>query len=354
MLPVPPIAPECPCAPSRARIWLMAGVLIALLAAAAPAARAAKHQSAGAGPAARDALRVQLSGPAVVGVPVGFHALAPSAPAGGAVTYQWFWDRSGSDVTRIPVPDATHVFTRAGSVLVTLVVSDAHGELARTHQRVVVEAARRRVAVHGERGHASDPKRREHANRRAIATAGHSATTVTVAIKDFSFAPGSITVHAGDTVTWVNEGPSSHTATVRGGFDSGVLSRGQSASHVFTSPGTLSYFCSIHPFMRATVVVLASAATNTTSEGSAGSKSPASSERSSSSERTSSSSTPAGGQVEPAAPGPQLPNTGLNLLVEFLAGLSLLSLGLALALIARRRRSSASRRAHPADRAPRG
>jgi plastocyanin len=67
-----------------------------------------------------------------------------------------------------------------------------------------------------------------------------------VTIADFQFTPATITIHAGDTVTWTNAGPSAHTATARdGSFDTGVLQRGQTASHAFTQPGTFAYFCSI-------------------------------------------------------------------------------------------------------------
>lgn len=80
-------------------------------------------------------------------------------------------------------------------------------------------------------------------------------------ISDFKFAPATITVHAGESVTWINHGPSTHTATARdGSFDSGPLKPGASSSHTFTRPGTYQYFCTIHPFMHGTVVVLASAA----------------------------------------------------------------------------------------------
>lgn len=80
-------------------------------------------------------------------------------------------------------------------------------------------------------------------------------------ISDFKFAPATITVHAGESVTWINHGPSTHTATARdGSFDSGPLKPAASSSHTFTRPGTYQYFCTIHPFMHGTVVVLASAA----------------------------------------------------------------------------------------------
>jgi hypothetical protein len=83
-----------------------------------------------------------------------------------------------------------------------------------------------------------------------------------VSIIDFNFSPAGITIHVGDTVTWTNNGPSAHTATARdGSFDTGVLQKGQSASHTFDRAGTFTYFCRIHPFMQGTMTVVAAATT---------------------------------------------------------------------------------------------
>jgi LPXTG-motif cell wall-anchored protein len=92
---------------------------------------------------------------------------------------------------------------------------------------------------------ASDPK--------ALAAASGSVT-----IADFTFAPKTITVNQGDTVTWNNNGPTPHSATANdGSFDTGILKKGQTSSHTFSQAGTFSYFCTPHPFMKATVVVQA-------------------------------------------------------------------------------------------------
>ncbi len=75
-------------------------------------------------------------------------------------------------------------------------------------------------------------------------------------IVDFSFSPGSITIDVGDTVTWVNDGPTQHSATSsNGAFDTGIFPAGESRSHTFDQAGTFSYICTPHPNMRGTVVV---------------------------------------------------------------------------------------------------
>jgi LPXTG-motif cell wall-anchored protein len=96
------------------------------------------------------------------------------------------------------------------------------------------------------------------AKARATAPVATAAGSTTVIIKDFDFAPTAITVNAGDTVTWKNQGPTQHTATAKdGSFDTGMLDKGASGSHTFETAGTYSYICTPHPFMTGTVTVAA-------------------------------------------------------------------------------------------------
>lgn len=94
------------------------------------------------------------------------------------------------------------------------------------------------------------------------------ADTAHVTIVDYQFEPITITVSAGTTVVWTNQGPSEHTSTSDNGvWDSGFLQAGQSFQFTFTKPGTFPYHCAIHPFMTGTVVVQpapTSTATSTT------------------------------------------------------------------------------------------
>jgi plastocyanin len=81
-----------------------------------------------------------------------------------------------------------------------------------------------------------------------------------VAIKNFAFAPTAMIVKVGTTVTWTNQDGDAHTVTSTGGsgpLKSSPLSTGQTYTHTFTAVGTYSYFCTIHPFMTATVRVTA-------------------------------------------------------------------------------------------------
>ncbi len=79
-----------------------------------------------------------------------------------------------------------------------------------------------------------------------------------VTIAGFAFKPDTITVKAGDTVTWTNNDGTTHTAT-GSGFDTGNISSGTSASVTFNTAGSFVYHCSIHASMTGTVVVEAAA-----------------------------------------------------------------------------------------------
>jgi plastocyanin len=88
------------------------------------------------------------------------------------------------------------------------------------------------------------------------------AATHEVAISDFAFSPATLTIAAGDTVTWTNNDPVVHTATsTTGAFDSGDLAEGDSFSVTLTTPGTYDYLCTPHPTMTGQIVVQAAAAT---------------------------------------------------------------------------------------------
>ena len=74
------------------------------------------------------------------------------------------------------------------------------------------------------------------------------------------YSPPTITVVLGvnSTVTWVNNDDAPHTVTANdGSFNSGNINAGQSWAHTFTTPGTYTYYCSYHPWMKGTVVVKA-------------------------------------------------------------------------------------------------
>ena len=83
-----------------------------------------------------------------------------------------------------------------------------------------------------------------------------AATPARIDIQEFRYAPPLLTVAPGTTVTWTNHDEETHTVTASGGaFASAGLESGESFAETFAAPGTYTYFCSLHPYMRATVVV---------------------------------------------------------------------------------------------------
>jgi plastocyanin len=78
-----------------------------------------------------------------------------------------------------------------------------------------------------------------------------------------SYNPNPIEIKVGDTVTWINNDSSPHTVTSSSSskdsnFDSDVLRRGETFSFTFDREGEYPYFCTLHPSMVATIVVLPS------------------------------------------------------------------------------------------------
>jgi plastocyanin len=85
---------------------------------------------------------------------------------------------------------------------------------------------------------------------------------VGVTIQDFTFSPASLTIKAGTSVRWTNNGPSAHTTVSdMGVWTSGVLSppgggggmyggggsAGGTFDFTFMQPGTFPYHCALHP-----------------------------------------------------------------------------------------------------------
>jgi plastocyanin len=92
----------------------------------------------------------------------------------------------------------------------------------------------------------------------AASTTGSAAPVAgnSVSIGNFAFVPATLTVAAGSTVTWTNRDEEPHTVVANdGSFHSPGMGSQATYSHTFPTAGKFDYVCSIHPFMRATVVV---------------------------------------------------------------------------------------------------
>ena len=75
-------------------------------------------------------------------------------------------------------------------------------------------------------------------------------------MQDFAYQMANIQLRAGTSVTWTNQDSAPHSVTFKNGMkDSGLLYQGQSFSYTFNTPGTYQYYCTVHPYMVATVIV---------------------------------------------------------------------------------------------------
>ena len=87
-----------------------------------------------------------------------------------------------------------------------------------------------------------------------------AAGTAEIAIKNFAFAPATLTIAPGTKVTWTNDDEEPHNIVSLDVqphlFRSEALDGGgDTYSYVFDKPGTYRYICSVHPHMQGTIVV---------------------------------------------------------------------------------------------------
>ena len=74
----------------------------------------------------------------------------------------------------------------------------------------------------------------------------------------YGFAPATLTVAKGTRVEWSNTTDAPHTVTSDSGTtlaSSMINPSGGSFSFTFSQPGTYTYHCTVHPYMKGTIVV---------------------------------------------------------------------------------------------------
>lgn len=127
-------------------------------------------------------------------------------------------------------------------MLGTVVVGDAAAEQDASGEEVETEAGPADAT--------------EQTTDRGSAPGGTDPAGSDVEVRDFAFAPESLEVAVGSTVTWRNVGDAPHTVTADDqSFDSGMMGSGDTFSHTFDRPGSYRYVCELHPQMVAVVTV---------------------------------------------------------------------------------------------------
>ena len=77
-----------------------------------------------------------------------------------------------------------------------------------------------------------------------------------ITIQNFAFAPASLTVKSGATVTWTNMDSPKHSVKWDDGTTgSDPLATGATYTRTFAAAGTFTYVCGIHASMKGTIVV---------------------------------------------------------------------------------------------------
>jgi plastocyanin len=100
----------------------------------------------------------------------------------------------------------------------------------------------------------SSPSTSTPSTKAAPATSSGGGSTVTINMKNIAFNPSSATVKVGQTVKWVNQDTVPHN--VEGGpLHSKTFSQGGSYTFTPKKAETISYVCTIHPNMKATLTV---------------------------------------------------------------------------------------------------
>jgi plastocyanin len=79
---------------------------------------------------------------------------------------------------------------------------------------------------------------------------------VHITIHNFAFSPARLVVSPGTKIIWTNTDSDPHTVdSTRNIWSSEALDTDSTFSRVFKQAGAFPYYCSIHPFMRATIIV---------------------------------------------------------------------------------------------------
>src|SRR5689334_10527942 len=91
----------------------------------------------------------------------------------------------------------------------------------------------------------------------SAAAASSSGGGVTIKMQDIAFDPKAVTVKVGQKVTWTNEDTVDHNVTSQSGetIKSDNFGKGGTFSFTPKKAGKISYVCTIHPGMTATLTV---------------------------------------------------------------------------------------------------
>jgi plastocyanin len=120
------------------------------------------------------------------------------------------------------------------------------------------------VVIFGRQGDAQEQRLRARALVLAVLFSAISAWAATapkpkpaaVTIEAVQFSPATLEVQSGDTVTWTNKDPFPHNVMAQDkSFHSGDMPSGRTWKFKAGKKGTFPYVCTLHPTMKAELVV---------------------------------------------------------------------------------------------------
>jgi plastocyanin len=92
----------------------------------------------------------------------------------------------------------------------------------------------------------------------AAGSGASGGSTIQVTMKNLAYHPKTVQAKVGQTIEWTNDDSPPHDVSYVSGpkfKSSGTMGTGSTFRLKVTQAGTIQYFCSIHPFMKATIVV---------------------------------------------------------------------------------------------------
>jgi plastocyanin len=88
-----------------------------------------------------------------------------------------------------------------------------------------------------------------------LALRSADAAVIQIKMAQVAYAPAQVSAHVGDTIEWTNDDIVAHTATARNGaWDVMIEPKGKD-SITLKSPGTIEYYCRLHPNMVGSITV---------------------------------------------------------------------------------------------------
>ena len=88
-----------------------------------------------------------------------------------------------------------------------------------------------------------------------LALCSADAAVIEIKMAQVAYAPAQVSAHVGDTVEWTNEDIVAHTATARNGAWDVMVGPNSKGSVTLKSPGTIEYYCRLHPNMVGSITV---------------------------------------------------------------------------------------------------